>query len=368
MLREPRFALDVAPLRGETTGVGVYIAKIVAEVGQRAPGQLALLGVRPGGPFADVPAVARTTLDGGRYLPWLLRHADRDARRLCADLVHYPIAVAPLRTRVPYVVTIHDLSTLRHPRHHPPLRVARLLLIAPAAHRARAVLVPSRSTGRDVVRAFGVPARRVITIVHANDRVIEPGARPGDRAILERHGVEPGGYVFATGGLDGRKNPVRLAHAMGRLPVELAALRLVIAGPMGWRADEMRREIETSAAAHRIRLAGFVTDEELEALLRNAAVSAFVSLHEGFGLPVLEGMAAGVPVVTSRVSAMPEVAGGAAVLVDPRDIDAIARGITEALRRRKELVPAGLARAASRTWGDFADELLDIYRWAARRP
>nr|MBA2254728.1 hypothetical protein [Chloroflexota bacterium] len=108
MLREPRFALDVAPPRGETTGVGVYIAKIVAEVGQRAPGQLALLGVRPGGPFADVPAVARTTLDGGRYLPWLLRHADRDARRLCADLVHYPIAVAPLRTRVPYVATIHD--------------------------------------------------------------------------------------------------------------------------------------------------------------------------------------------------------------------------------------------------------------------
>lgn len=311
--------------------------------------------------------VPSTTLEGGRYLPWLLRRADSEAAGVGADIAHYPIAVAPLRTTVPYVVTVHDLSTLRDPLHHPPLRVGRVGLIMLAAHRSRAVVVPSRTTGRDVVRGFGIPARRVIAVHHAPVRTLEPGWRPGDDEILARHGVVAGRYLLATGGLDGRKNPKRLAAAMGLLRGPHADLRLVIAGPAGWRGDAIRSAIEAGPAAPRIRIAGFVPDEELEALLRNAAAFVFVSLHEGFGLPILEAFSAGVPVVTSRVSSMPEVARGAAVLVDPRDVADIARGIEAALgERRESLVGAGAARAASRTWLDVADEMLDIYAWAAR--
>ena len=340
-----------------------------AALAERAPGRIGYLGIRPGGPFSALvgrDAVRATTLDGGRYLPWLLRHADGDARSLGADLAHYPIAVAPIRTTVPYVVTVHDLSTLRDPLHHPPLRVARLGLIAYAARRARAVITPSRTTARDVVRAFGVPAGRVIAVHHAVVRTLEPGERPGDAAVLRRHGVTPGAYLLATGGLDARKNTARLAAAIAHLRGTAADMPLVIAGPEGWRSAAIRAAIERGPAADRIRLAGFVPDDELEALLRNAAAFVFVSLHEGFGLPILDAMSAGVPVVTSSVSAMPEVAGGAAVLVDPRDPGAICRGIEAALgERRDRLVALGRARVASRTWADVADEMLDIYGWAA---
>lgn len=368
MPREPRIALDVGSVRAEMTGVGAYIHKLAGGLSERAPERIAWIGVRSGGPFDGAAgAVDSTSIDGhSRYLPWLLRHADRDAQRVGADLAHYPVAVAPLRARVPYVLTIHDLSTLRDPLHHPPLRVARVGLIAIAAHRARAVVVPSRTSMRDVVRGLQVPGRRVILVPHAAVRQLEPGERPGDATILARHGVTVGRYVLATGGIDPRKNPVRLAEALGRMGTGHADLQLIICGPPGWRHEAIRAAIEAVPAAARIRIVGYVPDDELEALLRNAALFAFVSLHEGFGLPILEAMSGGVPVVTSRVSSMPEVAAGAAILVDPRDVDDIARGLRQALAQRDRLIRAGQARVGSRTWPIVADEMLEIYRWAAR--
>jgi glycosyltransferase involved in cell wall biosynthesis len=347
------------------------VRQLAGALVELASDRVAYIGVRPDGPFASLAgleSIRSTRLDDGRYLPWLLRHADADARVVAAEIVHYPIALAPIRASVPYVVTIHDLSTLRDPLHHPPLRVARLALIALSAHRARAVITPSRAAARDVVRAFGVPARRVIAVHHAPVRQLVPGERPGDREILARYGVAPGSYLFATGGSDARKNPVRLARALGRLGPEHGDLGLIIAGPNGWRHARIRAAIEATPAADRIRMAGYLPDEELEALLRNAAAFVYASLHEGFGLPILDAMRAGVPVVTSRVSSMPEVAGRAAVLVDPRDEADIARGIAAALGSREALVRAGAERVRSRTWLDVADETLEVYRWAGSRP
>nr|MBA2253861.1 glycosyltransferase family 4 protein [Chloroflexota bacterium] len=186
--------------------------------------------------------------------------------------------------------------------------------------------------------------------------------------ILARLGLQPSRYVLSLGGLDARKNQVRLVQAFELLGHDHADLRLVLVGGGTWREWLIRRRIEGSSARGRVVFAGFVTDEDLAALLVNAGVFAYVSLNEGFGLPILEAMAAGAPVVTSRVSSMPEVAGEAAILVDPRDSTAIARGITSALGpRREELVEAGRARAASRTWNDVAAEMLDVYDRASAR-
>lgn len=363
----PRVAVDVAAVRAEPTGVGSSVRELAAALVAVAPERVGFIGVRRGGAIDAPtfrPAIAH---HGGRYVPWLELRAERAARALGAGMVHYTSAIAPLSARLPFVVTLYDLSVLRDPLHHPPLRVARVLWMALAVQRARAVIVPSRATARDVERGLLAPAGRVVVVPLAPVRGVLPGTRDGDAAVLARHRVTPGGYVLATGGLDERKNPLRVVQALERLTPARPELGLVIAGPRGFRASSIEAAIRASPVAHRIRVVGYVSDVELGALMRNAAAFSFVSLHEGYGLPILEAMSAGVPVVTSRLSSMPEVAGRAAVLVDPRDVGAIARGLDEALRGRPGLADAGLARAAARAWRDVAEETLDVYTWAAAR-
>lgn len=367
MLGGPRVAVDVAAVRTQPTGVGSAVRELATALVAVAPERVGFIGVRPGGAM-DLPTVRPSIAHpGGRYVPWLEFHAERAARALGARLVHYTSAIAPLSARLPFVVTLYDLSVLRDPLHHPPLRVARVLWMALAVQRARAVVVPSRATARDVERGLFAPAGRVVVVPLAPARRLLPGARDGDAAVLARHRVAPGGYVLTTGGLDARKNPLRVVQALEQLTPTRPELGLVIAGPRGCRASSIEAAIRASPVAHRIRMVGYVSDVELGALMRNAAAFSFVSLHEGYGLPILEAMSAGVPVVTSRLSSMPEVAGRAAVLVDPRDVGAIARGLDEALRGRPALVAAGLARAQERTWRDVAEETLEVYTWAAAR-
>jgi glycosyltransferase involved in cell wall biosynthesis len=147
---------------------------------------------------------------------------------------------------------------------------------------------------------------------------------------------------------------------------ERPELRLVLVGAEGWRGRGLQRAIAASPVGHRIIRAGYLSEAELAALISGAEVFAYVSLYEGFGLPVVEAMRLGVPVVTSAVSSLPEVASGAAVLVDPHDPTDIARGLREAIARRPDLIAAGRQRSSARDWIDVADETLDLYAWVAR--
>jgi alpha-1,3-rhamnosyl/mannosyltransferase len=174
--------------------------------------------------------------------------------------------------------------------------------------------------------------------------------------------------VLAVGTLEPRKNHLRLLAAVERLVFTRPDLRLVLVGAPGWGNGQFERALRTSPARGHVVLAGYVSEADLDVLISNAGVLAYVSLMEGFGLPVIEAMAAGTPVVASSTSSLPEVAAGAAVLVDPTDAGAIARGLGEALERRAELKEAGLLRAAKRTWRDVALETLEVYRLAAAEP
>jgi glycosyltransferase involved in cell wall biosynthesis len=268
---------------------------------------------------------------------WYYAALPRRARGL--DVLHCTTFRGPLRSRVPFTVTLHDLALVRHPELFPRWhRWTGRAGIGPVARAADRVLAVSEFTKREAVELLRLDPGRVTVIGNA----VEAHFTPSDTVSQGGLAVS---YVLAVGTLEPRKNLTRVAEAAARAGVELR-----VAGPRGWGGVEIPGWV------------GEVTDEELVELYRGAAALVYPSLYEGFGIPVLEAMACGTPVVTSRGGATEEVAGGAAVLVDPLDVESIARGIAEAAARRDELRALGLARAAGFTWAGVADRVEAAWR------
>lgn len=357
-------AIDLGPARRPSTGVSVYVVQLSQALAELAPERFVSIGVRRGGPVdRDAPADRSRYLRGRYHSVWLQTSADADARAAGCDLVHYTNATAPLRSHVPFVLTIHDVSLVVRPLEHRLIRLIEVPILVAAAHRARVVIVPSEATAREVRNVLRVRASRI--------RVIPLAARPEvavgrDESALESLGLQPLRYVLGVGTIEPRKNHIRLLAAFERLQAADPDLRLVLAGSWGWRSSRFRDALARSPVRDRVVLLGHVSDGTLAALLGSCAAMAYPSTYEGFGLPVLEAMAAGAPVVTSDVSSLPEVAGGAAVLVDPLDVGSIADGLVEAIRRRDGLIEAGRKRAAARTWLDVGRDTLAAYAQASR--
>ena len=303
---------------------------------------------------------------GERHLAWILRRADADARRCDARLAHYTNAVAPARTSMPFALTIHDLSLVRFPHYHPGPRLAVVPFMAWAAHRAKRLIAPSRATADEVRRLLRVPAKRIDVIEEAPVRGPEPTAEER-RAVLGELALTGRRFVLSLATLEPRKNVVSLVRAFEHLASSEADLWLAIGGGAGWRTRGIEHALATSPAAGRIRRLGYVSDLARSVLLRECAVFAYISLYEGYGLPVVEAMDAGAPVVTSDLSSMPEAAGGAAVLVDPRNPEAIAHGLRHALAAAGELRVAGTARARQLSWDRAARETNAVYERIAAR-
>ncbi len=269
---------------------------------------------------------------------WLLRQL---------DLVHATSAAVPPARGRPLVATVHDVAFRRFPEAYPASgrrfheRAAHIV----AAEAVR-VLVPSDATARDLTEFYGVEAERItVTPLGAE---LPPAPDPGKaRRLLGQLGVR-GPFLLAVGTLEPRKNLLRLVAAFAEAAAELPEHHLVVAGPAGW-GESLRPE----AVPPRVLLAGPVDEATLHGLYEAADLLAYPSTYEGFGLPVVEAMLHGTPVLTSDRSSLPEVAGDAALLVDPFDEHAIAKGLMElasdgALRER--LIAAGRARAAGFTW------------------
>jgi glycosyltransferase involved in cell wall biosynthesis len=242
-------------------------------------------------------------------------------------------------------VTIHDLAVLRHPgTFNAWTRTYSRALLPRIVHAAARVITVSDFTRRELLELLQVPEDKVRVIPNA----VGPPFAPDGKA-------EEGDYVLAVGTLEPRKNLARLVGAFQR--AGLNGTRLLVTGGRGWGNVEPSGE--------RVQWLGFVPDEELARLYRGARCVAYVSAYEGFGLPVLEAMACGAPVVAARTGAAPEVADAAAVLVDPMDDDAIAAGILEAIDRADELRERGLARARDFDWQRVANATVEVYREVA---
>ncbi len=300
-------------------------------------------------------------------------------RSLEPNLVHIPLARVPLFMMRPYVVTIHDMANLLFQERASRLRMElRRYRFRRGLARAARVIAVSEATKRDVEAATGLPADRIVRVYNAPDPAFYNGGTPISseerRRIMERYQIDYP-YLLYAGNIRRHKNVPRLVEAFAVAREQLAAhsdyhdLRLVIIGDTISQYPAVRQAVIKSRVEHMVRFLGFVPFETLRCFFESAAAFVFPSRYEGFGLPPLEAMACGTPVVTSNVSSLPEVVGDAAVLVNPENVFDIARGIREALTdeaRRAELIRRGHEQAARFNWSRTAKQVLEIYREAAR--
>jgi glycosyltransferase involved in cell wall biosynthesis len=295
--------------------------------------------------------------------------ASRALEALRPDVAHFTNGMIPIGSPVATVVTVHDMSLRLYPRCHP---LRRLLLNRPLMHlairQASSIVTVSHSARRDLLRLHGVAPDRV-AVVH---EAASPAFRPlSDRARLDdiraRYGLPPR-FILYVGAIEPRKNLTRLMTAFARARQAGIPHHLVCAGPYGWASRDLTGRIERLGIEKAVHFTGYVPFEHLPAIYNLGDFFVFPSLYEGFGLPVVEAMACGVPVLTSNTSSLGEIAGDAAETIDPLDTDAM----TEAIIRlatdadlRRDRAERGLRRARSFSWEQSAREMLAVYHRAA---
>jgi glycosyltransferase involved in cell wall biosynthesis len=355
-----RIGFERTGLELDATGTARSIERLAPALAATGAVELVPLA-QPGRPRGS--ALGRVVRGLRRELSWFPLELPRRARRLGLDLLHCPVGLAPVRSRVPLAVTVHDVMALEHPGWFTPAnRLQQRLVLGPAARRAAVVLCPSSFSRARAVERLGLAPDRVRVTPWGVDERFSPGA--ADPAPLARLGVAPP-YLLTVGALQPRKNLEAALAAFERLGER--ELGLVIAGGRGWGDAELQARLRRSPAASRVRLTGRVTDAELVELYRGAECFVFPSRYEGFGLPPLEAMACGAPVVASDLTSMPEVLDDAALLVDPDDVGALAAALDELLATpalAAELAERGRRRAAGFTWAAAAEATLAAYRAA----
>jgi alpha-1,3-rhamnosyl/mannosyltransferase len=376
-----RIAIDGHPLIPPRAGIGQYTYHLIRALARLEPAHQYIvmyprltrtLRTREEPVFAE--KCVRVVSEG--RLRFLLFRARRKLRRKLGltpaverslgpyDVYHatnYVFTHSVKRAR--RVVTIHDLTLMLFPEWHPRARVSSMASeIARSLEIADHVLADSASTRDDIAKHFSIRSERISVVPLAADESFKPLPSAEVQRVLADWGLVPDGYLLFMGTIEPRKNLLRLLQA-----AELAGNRagpLVLAGADGWGSDEVARRIQSLRRAGRLTYLGYVPDEARPALINGARGFVYPSLYEGFGLPVLEAMACGVPVLASNVSSLPEVVGSAGLMVDPADVDAIAQGMVrlwedEALRR--ELSTRGLQQAAGFSWETTAKQTLKAY-------
>jgi glycosyltransferase involved in cell wall biosynthesis len=295
---------------------------------------------------------------------WTVRRLAAEMRRDPPDLLFVPShVIPPVHPRS--VVTIHDLGYLAEPNSHPPTQRAQLDWTTRWNVRASAGLIAvSESTKQDLIEHLDVDPARIRTVYHGVSSHFAPAPEAEIEAIRRKFELGPS-VVLAVGTLQPRKNLVRLIQAFERLATQAPEVQLVLSGAPGWKFQQILHRATASPFHKRIKHIDYIPDAELPALYSSGAVLAFPSLYEGFGLPALEAMACGTPVVAANRSSLPEICGDAALLVDPFDAASIADGIERVLGdedRRNELIERGFRRAGEFRWKDSAEKTLAFLR------
>jgi glycosyltransferase involved in cell wall biosynthesis len=280
------------------------------------------------------------------------------------DVMHTPVMLVPPSAKVPLVVTVHDMTAWLFPELHT-RRTAWLTRLAFHAARRRGAyfLADSRSTAADLMRIGQLPSDRVAVVPLAAD---ERFRHVDDPAVVSRYGLQAP-YILYVGTLEPRKGIDSLLSAFARLGN--GDVHLAIVGMKGWMSESLDDRVAALGITARVTFTGFVSDEDLPALISGATAFVYPSLYEGFGLPVLEAMQCGTPVITTDVSSLPEVAANASLMVQPADVEALAHAIRRVVREpalRDELRGRGLAQAAKFSWERTAALTAEAYHHVVR--
>jgi glycosyltransferase involved in cell wall biosynthesis len=379
-VNELRLSLDASAVPDHPTGAGRYVLELATRLGRREDVYLTILCRR--GDEARWRALTHSTVlervPPARpvRLAWEQVEMPRLLEQLEVDVHHSPHYTMPVRAGVPKVVTIHDMTFFDHPEWHERAKVLFFRrAIRLAAERADALVTPSNAAA-DRIRDVLAPSIGVHHIPHGVDnelfRPLDPDDAQGaeqDRAARQRLGVRQP-YVAFVGTLEPRKDVPNLVRAFDALARERRDLSLVLAGAPGWGIEAIEAAIASIAHRSRVRRVGYVDEQDKVALFRGAAGIAYPSMEEGFGLPVLEALACGTPLVTTTGTAMAEVVDDAALLVTPTDTDQLAdalKTMVDGNAGRDERRRRGLALAARYTWDASAEAHLAVFRTVASR-
>ena len=375
-----KILVNATPLLGPLTGIGQYIRGLFTAMDKMPAANISMYyglrctkGVHP--PSATTTqALQRTYSVFQRFMPrprTLRRVAEKTlfayhARNPSGSVIYHEPNSLPLPYKGPLVVTVCDLSCFDHPETHPKERVEMMQRGMPAAmERADHIIVISEATGQALQRWFNVDKSRITTTYLAADPRFQPQSADTLTPELANFGLAAGGYVLCVGTLEPRKNLTALFLAYAGLP---AALRqrypLVVAGTSGWNTEALMKSAEDLIRRGELRLLGYVADALIPSLYAGAAAFCYPSRYEGFGLPALEAMASGVPVITSNRTSLPEVVGDAGLMVDPDDVDSLREQLQRLLEDRvfaETLGQRGLARSRLFSWERCAKETFAVY-------
>lgn len=368
-----RIGIDYTPAYEQGGGIGRLVRDLVQALAQRdteTDYRLFIAGSSDAIPSPGENFSLRMT----RLSPtWLARIWHRAQIPLPVEFFTGPVdlyhatdfVLPPVRQSTRTIVTVHDLSFVRVPETATPTLKQYLDIVVPrSVHRADHVLADSAATKADLIDLYQLRPEKITVLLSGVDPRFKPVT--GDTSgVLERYNIPRKPYIFSIGTVQPRKNYGRIVEALANLRAAKRDIDLVIAGGKGWLDAPLYQTIAHTGMSDYVHMIGFADDADIPALYSAATCVAFPSLYEGFGFPVLEAMACGTPVVTSNISSLPEVAGDAALMIDPYDIDAL----TDALQKlitddalRTRLITLGFAQSAQFSWEEAARSLRQIYQ------
>ncbi len=373
-----RIGIDGIPLAELKTGVGHYTFEIALELARQAPSDL--FEILSHLPFAHAAVADLDAPDNLTFIKQPVNQATRHwwtiglplyIKRARLDLFHGTNYDIPIWGGCPTVLTIHDLSLLLFPETHEERRVGRARRRLPVMSRkATLIITPTNAVKSEVCEHLRVPREKVVVVNEAPRRSFQPMLVEQASAAVQRLGIDEE-FILYVGTIEPRKNLITLVKAFEEV-LRSTSLRpqLVIAGKKGWLTDELFTYIESAKLGDRIHLTGYLGDDELRALYSSCRVMVYPALYEGAGLPTLEAMACGAPVITTSTPAISEMVGDKARLFSPADFRALAQHIIELLTTpaaRESMSREGIHHAARFTWERAARETMDVYRLAWTR-
>jgi alpha-1,3-rhamnosyl/mannosyltransferase len=361
-----RITLSVEALHPQLSGIGRYTWELCKRLPDHA--DIGHLNFWRGGRLLNDPGRLLLAETERRRPPQLIRwiyHA-QGRRALRSTLVHGPNYFLPDGTRSG-VITVHDLSVFRYPETHPASRVKSFERhFASSLARARHIITDSETVRRELIADFSVPARSVSAVHLGVNSQFQPRTDVSIKPVISKWGLRPGQFGLSVAALEPRKKITELITAWGRLSENVRRrYPLVLAGVTGWRNKEIHDRIARASSEGWLKHLGYVSDADLAGLYAGARLFIYPSIYEGFGLPPVEAMASGTPVIVANRSCLPEICGDAPRLVEPDDIEAFTSAIEQSLLDddwRNEAIRRGLARARSFTWDRCLRGTVEVYK------